>query len=337
MTTTTTSTTTSEGVPPPAASGSTIKACEYGSTQHPSSASRHAHDILTAILADWLRRGADYTMLGAPNPVIVDLAAGELGVDLSGVDREVDLMGMENRNPEFLKMNPAGGLPFIELHSGTCISETVAIAAYLEDAESTNGVSLFGKTAEERGNVRQWSRRVEQQIAIPIMCWFRWGAAKDVSSPRLLPSNCALTAACVSHLRHDSYVGTNCLQLFKGRGIHGLLASDDAAAMQLAAAKEQLKWLNGLMGSNDYIVGEFSICDCILFGQVWFFCFNPGFGAPLGPLLWEAEDLKDDIPWLKAWYKRVEARPVTAKLLAKYAAAQAAVAAAAIAAEPASA
>ena len=40
-----------------------------------------------------------YTMTGAANPVIVDLAAGELGVDLSSVYREVDLMGMENRNP----------------------------------------------------------------------------------------------------------------------------------------------------------------------------------------------------------------------------------------------
>jgi hypothetical protein len=40
-----------------------------------------------------------YTMTGVPNPVIVDIAAGELGVDLSGVNREVDIMGSENRSP----------------------------------------------------------------------------------------------------------------------------------------------------------------------------------------------------------------------------------------------
>ena len=38
-----------------------------------------------------------------------------------------------------LAKNPAGGLPFIELKNGVCIAETVAIASYLEDAESTNG------------------------------------------------------------------------------------------------------------------------------------------------------------------------------------------------------
>ena len=54
-----------------------------------------------------------------------------------------------------------------------------------------------------------------------------------------------------------------------------------------------------------------------------------GFGAPLGPLIWDAADV--DIPWVKAWYARVAARPVTAKLLAHYTAAQAAAAAAAAA------
>ena len=42
---------------------------------------------------------------------------------------------------EFIAKNPAGGLPFIELKSGVCIAETVAIAAYLEEAEGTNGAA----------------------------------------------------------------------------------------------------------------------------------------------------------------------------------------------------
>ena len=40
-----------------------------------------------------------YTMTGAPNPIIVDVAAAELGVELAPVYKEVDLMGMENRSP----------------------------------------------------------------------------------------------------------------------------------------------------------------------------------------------------------------------------------------------
>lgn len=228
-----------------------------------------------------------YTMTGAPNPIIVDVAAAELGVDLAPVYKEVNLMGMENRSPEMLEKNPAGGLPFIELKNGTCIAETVAIAAYLEDAESTNGVSLFGTTAEEKAVVRMWSRRLEQQIAIPIMSWFRWGGAKD---------------------------------LFANRGHHGLLASDDAAEKQLVCAKDQLCWLDKLMakGNNKYICGEnFTICDVILFGQIWF--FTNAFGSPLKPT-WD----ELDIPCVKASYKTTSERPLVAKLAAKYAAAFAA-------------
>ena len=78
----------------------------------------------------------------------------------------------------------------------------------------------------------------------------------------------------------------------------GLLANDDAAAQQMTCVKDQLKWLNDLMVSNKYICGDnFTICDAILFGQIWFFCINPAFGAPAAPLCWAAEDM--DIPWLK--------------------------------------
>lgn len=109
-------------------------------------------------------------------------------------------------------------------------------------------------------------------------------------------------------------------------------ASEDgkSAQQQLDTAKDQLKWLDNLMGSNDYVCGErYSICDSILFGQLWFFCISPGFGAPLGPLIWDAADL--DIPWVKTWYARVAARPVTAKCVAGYLDAQVQAAAAAAA------
>eukprot|EP01043_Picozoa_sp_COSAG02_P063639 COSAG02_NODE_9077_length_2341_cov_2.221231_2_plen_109_part_00 len=72
--------------------------------------------------------------------MIVDVAAAELGVDLDPFDKQVDTVGGENRTPEMLKKNPSGGVPFLELTDGTCIAETVAIASYLEDAESTNGM-----------------------------------------------------------------------------------------------------------------------------------------------------------------------------------------------------
>jgi hypothetical protein len=54
----------------------------------------------------------------------------------------------------------------------------------LEDVEATSGLSLFGTTAEDKAVTRMWSRRIEQQIVIPMMSWFRWGAAKDLFAKR---------------------------------------------------------------------------------------------------------------------------------------------------------
>ena len=35
--------------------------------------------------------------------------------------------------------------------------------------------NLFGSTAMERADTRQWQRRVEQQIILPIFDGYRWG------------------------------------------------------------------------------------------------------------------------------------------------------------------
>ena len=221
-----------------------------------------------------------YTMTGAPNPQIVDLAAAELGIDLASVRKEVDLPGMENRQPEMLEKNPAGGLPFVELASGECIAETMALCELFETMEN-NGKTLLGTTPAEQANTRMWQRRVEQQICIPLMSAFRWGKAKD---------------------------------FFAKRGHHGLTPSDEAAEQQMTVVKDQLKWLNDLMGSNDYICGNaYTLADVTLYGQLWFFSVTPGFGPPFPELL------ELDLPWIWAWYKRVEARQATQACDAGYA------------------
>ena len=219
-----------------------------------------------------------HTMTGAPNPQIVDLAAAELGIDLKSVIKEVDLPGGENRNPEYLKMNPSGGLPFLELEGGVFISETMAICELFDSmAEGT----LIGSSPTECAETRMWQRRVEQQIAIPMMNSFRWGSAKD---------------------------------FFAKRGHHGLCPSDAAAEQQMTVVKDQLKWLDGLMGDNEWICGDrYTLADITLYGMVWFFCVTPGFGPPFPDLL------KEELPWVWAWYRRVEARAATKACDAGYA------------------
>ena len=66
-----------------------------------------------------------YDSAMAPNPRRVRIFLAEKGVTVPIV--QVDIGKAESRQPEFLKKNPLGGLPVLELDDGTCIAESVAI------------------------------------------------------------------------------------------------------------------------------------------------------------------------------------------------------------------
>ncbi len=90
-----------------------------------------------------------YNSIG-PNPHVVRMFAAEKGVDLEL--EEVDLMGGENRQENFLKLNPSGQLPCLEADDGSRIAEITAICEYLDEVGS--GPSLIGETPEARANTR---------------------------------------------------------------------------------------------------------------------------------------------------------------------------------------
>nr|XP_043623885.1 elongation factor 1-gamma-like isoform X2 [Erigeron canadensis]XP_043623886.1 elongation factor 1-gamma-like isoform X3 [Erigeron canadensis] len=70
------------------------------------------------------------------------------GVEIKLVDNFQ--MGVSNKTPEFLKMNPIGKVPVLETSEGT-IFESNAIARYV-----ARGSSLFGSSAIEYGQIEQW-------------------------------------------------------------------------------------------------------------------------------------------------------------------------------------
>ena len=86
-----------------------------------------------------------YNSMG-PNPHVVRMFAAEVGVDMELED--IDLMSGANRQAEFLKINPAGQLPCLQLDDGTLIAEITAICEYLDEVGT--GDSLMGKDATER-------------------------------------------------------------------------------------------------------------------------------------------------------------------------------------------
>lgn len=150
-----------------------------------------------------------------PNPRIVRMFMAEKDITLPS--EEVDILAGDNRKGDFLKRNPAGQSPALELDDGTVVAETAVICELLE--EKHPNPSLIGKTPEERAHSRTWQRRVELNITEHMYNGFRFA---------------------------EGY------ELFKNR-VHCI---PSAAADLKASAQEKLAWLDGLMGNQEFICGN---------------------------------------------------------------------------------
>ncbi len=116
-----------------------------------------------------------------PNPRAVRMAMIEKGIDLPTED--LDLLGGDNRSAAYMKKNPGGQMPSLELDDGTVIAETTAICEYLDEMYPEN--PLIGATALERANTRQWIRRVELGITENMYNGFRYSDGLDLFRERL--------------------------------------------------------------------------------------------------------------------------------------------------------
>ena len=178
-----------------------------------------------------------------------------------GIDipkQDIDLRGGENRKQPYLSKNPTGTSPALELDDGSVVSEVTAICEYLE--EKFPKPVLIGATPEERVKTRMWTRRIDLNIVEPMTNGFRYAEG---------------------------------LQMFKERRHCIPAASKDLKE----TAQEQLTWLNGLMGGNEFISGpRLSLADILLYV---FLTFGQAVGQPLNK----------DNKWISAWYERMAARP----------------------------
>jgi glutathione S-transferase len=178
---------------------------------------------------------------GGPNPRMVRMFMAEKGIDIPKVD--VDLRGGENRREPYLKVNPSGQTPALELDDGTVLAEITAICEYL-DEKKKDTPSLIGDTAEERGKTRMWTRRIDLNICEPAANGFRFAEG---------------------------------LKMFQDR-VHCIpQAADDLKT----TARKRLAWLDGMMGSKPFIAGnKLTMADILLFA---FLDFMKGVGQPLDP------------------------------------------------------
>ena len=106
----------------------------------------------------------------APNPRRVRIFLAEKGItDVSMV--EINLMEGENLTEDFLKINPRGTVPTLELDDGTYLDESVAICRYLEELHPEP--NLLGKDALSKAKIEACQRYVEFDGFLPLLDAFR--------------------------------------------------------------------------------------------------------------------------------------------------------------------
>ncbi len=160
-----------------------------------------------------------------PNPHVVRMFMAERGITLE--QENIDLMGGENRRPDFLAKNPAGQSPCLLLDDGGYLAEITAICEYLD--EKYLGDSLIGRTPEERAETRMWTRRVDLNICEPLANGFRFSEG---------------------------------LPIFKDR----IVTVPEAAAGLKRIAQDRIEWLNGQLSGKTFICGDrLSLADILLY------------------------------------------------------------------------
>lgn len=98
----------------------------------------------------------------SPNCRKVRVYCAEKGLQLAL--RPVDLLGGEQRGPEFLQRNPFGAIPILELDDGTVIPESLTIIEYLEELHPAP--PLLGHDPLGRALIRAWERRAELGVIL---------------------------------------------------------------------------------------------------------------------------------------------------------------------------
>jgi len=83
---------------------------------------------------------------------------------------EVGAAGGANAMPDFLRLNPLGKLPVLELDDGSAIAESLAICRYLEASHPQP--PLMGTTPQASAHTEMWTLRMDHELSQPIALAF---------------------------------------------------------------------------------------------------------------------------------------------------------------------
>lgn len=100
----------------------------------------------------------------SPNSRRVRIYLAEKALEVPCV--EVDISKGQSHTPEYLKINPMGEVPALELDDRSVIAESVAICRYFEALHPTP--PLFGSTPKEIADIEMAQRRIELKWFMPL-------------------------------------------------------------------------------------------------------------------------------------------------------------------------
>ena len=109
-----------------------------------------------------------YDLPAGMHPRRVRIFMAEKGISIER--REVDAAGGANAQPDFLRLNPLGKLPVLELDDGSAIAESLAICRYLEALHPQP--SLMGRTPQIAAHTEMWTLRMDHEVSQPIALAF---------------------------------------------------------------------------------------------------------------------------------------------------------------------
>ena len=197
----------------------------------------------------------------APNPRRVRMFLAEKGIKVP--TEQINTRTKEQFSEAFLKVNPRGTVPVLELDDGTTITESVSICRYFEDLHPEP--ALFGRDAKEKaleeGTYSQSPQDLEafKQFSMCINCMLCYAACPVIANePSFLgPAAIALGHRYNQDSRDDGAAERN--EVFREDG--GVFACsyanecsevcpknvDPAAAVNQAKFNAVIDWATGLV------------------------------------------------------------------------------------------
>jgi len=109
-----------------------------------------------------------YDLSAGMHPRRVRIFLAEKGVSIER--REIDAAAGANATSEFIRLNPLGKLPVLELDDGSVIAESLAICRYLEVLHPNP--PLMGRTPQETAHIEMWTLRIDHELSQPIALAF---------------------------------------------------------------------------------------------------------------------------------------------------------------------